>query len=367
KKESSEISRISMDLLYDTQKLQALLKKDQDINLRNGKVDTFKRDGYQSVSLYTKRLIDMYEYEFQIEAAKALFGKIPDDRKHCRLERVKNKAYRDFTDGELNEDVGELNEDSDVGELNEDSGDADRPNVGGWILVEEPEIYNHNDIVVAVITKNFGDWEDSERYIGCLEHIYRDLQTGSNEYTFTFDAKISSSKEIDVLMWTIGNLTAYERIMNSLSNVDKMSSIPKVFLRGPATGISPLIDDTPHRRADVPESMNTAQKVAISRATQGGPEDVVLVQGPPGCGKSTVIVEMVRLLTPRVQYSARVQVLVCAQTNVAVVDLAYKYITTNEPKSKFEYVMVMRPPKIIDSHKRAVLEPFTVTARYHQV
>ncbi|ORZ07536.1 P-loop containing nucleoside triphosphate hydrolase protein [Lobosporangium transversale] len=309
----------------------------------------------------------MCSYEFQIEAAKALFGKIPDDRKHCRLERVKNKAYRGFTDGELNEDDGELNEDSDDGELNEDSGDADRPNVEGWILVEEPEIYNHNDIVVAVITKSFGDETGSKRYIGCLEHIYRDWQTGSNEYTFTFDAKISSSKEIDVLMWTIGNLTTYERIMNSLSNVDKMSCIPKVLLRGPATGISSLIDDTQHTQTDVPESMNTAQKVAITRATQGGPQDVVLVQGPPGCGKSTVIVEMVRLLTPRVQSSARVQVLVCAQTNVAVVDLAYKYITTNEPKSKFEYVMVMRPPKIIDSHKRTVLEPFTVTARYHQV
>ncbi|KAF9899419.1 hypothetical protein BX616_003050 [Lobosporangium transversale] len=356
--QTSGVLHVSMDLLYDTQKLRILLEKDQKINLGKGKVDTFKRDGYQSVSLYTKRLIEMCSYEFQIEAAKALFGKLSDDYKECRLQRLKNKTFSDFADGELNEDDGELNR---------GSNDIDGSSAEKWVLYGEPEMYSYNDIVVAIATKSFGDETVSVRYIGCLGRISRVPQTSLRKYIFTFNAQISPSKEIDVLMWTVGNLTSYKRVVDSLSNQDAMKSIPKLFLRAPATDINPLTDGTTDIQDGVPERMNLAQKVAISRAIQKDGDDVVLVQGPPGCGKSTMIVEMVRLLTSHGRGNAGMQVLVCAQTNVAVADLAYKYVTHNEFKGKFDCVMDMRPPKIADRHKRDTLEPFTVTARYHQV
>ncbi|KAF9112938.1 hypothetical protein BGX27_002528, partial [Mortierella sp. AM989] len=340
-----------MDLLYDTQELRYLLEEDQKVKLGRGKVDTFNKKGYKSVSQYTKRLIDMSSYEFQIEVAKALFGKIPDDHDIRGLERVKNQTFRE----------------SDDGELNEDSDDFARSSTEEWFFIGEPEMYNHNDIVIAVATKNIGDETDSKRYIGCLNRISKVLHDSSNRYIFTFDAQISFSQNIEVLMWTVGNLTSYKRVVGSLSDEDAMKSIPKLFLRAPEIDISLLTDDTADNQDDVRESMNPVQRVAISKAIQKGGDEVVLVQGPPGCGKSTMIAEMVRSLVCHNRTIAETQVLVCAQTNVAVADLAYKFITVNKLKHRFECVIVMRPAKINDSHKRAVLEPFTVTARYHQV
>ncbi|ORZ07533.1 P-loop containing nucleoside triphosphate hydrolase protein [Lobosporangium transversale] len=346
-----------MDLLYDTQKLRILHEKDQKINLRKGTIDTFEEYGYESVDLYTERLVDMCSYEFQIEAAKALFGKIPDDHDIRQLKRVKNNAVRGPIDDELNEDDGKPNG---------DSGEVDGPDAEDWVLTGEPEMYNYKDIVIAAITKSFGDETDPERYIGYVSHISKIPQSGLRRYFFTFDAQISSSQDIDVLMWTIGNLTSYERVVNSLSDKDAMRSIPKLFLKAPVTDISPLTDDTVDIPDGVPESMNQSQKVAISRAIQEDGDKVVLIQGPPGCGKSTTIAEMIHLLTSHDRGNTGMQVLACAQTNVAVADLAFKYVTTKKP-ANFKCVMDMRPPKITDSRKRAVLEPFTITARYHQV
>ncbi|KAF9895978.1 DNA-binding protein SMUBP-2, partial [Lobosporangium transversale] len=314
----------------------------------------------------------MYTYEFQIEAAKALFGKIPDDCKLCNLSRVKNNAFRAFTDVELNEDDGELyGDDGELsggnGELNGGSGGADIPGAEEWVLIGEPEMYNYNDVVAAVGTKSFGDEAGSKRYIGCLSHISRIPQSNLRQYIFTFNAQISSLRNIKVLMWAIDNLTSYKRVVGSLSNEDAMKSIPELFMKGPVTDTRPFTENTVDIQDDVLESMNQSQRVAISRAIQEDGGKVVLIQGPPGCGKSTVIAEIVRLLIPHGQDSARTQVLACAQSNVAVVDLAYKYVTIKKPKDNFECVMDMRPSKITDSHKRAVLEPFTITTRYHQV
>ncbi|KAF9896602.1 DNA-binding protein SMUBP-2, partial [Lobosporangium transversale] len=386
KKESSEILCVSMKLLYDTQKLRTSLNKDEKAKRERGKMDTFKKDGYESVSLYTKRLIDMYKYEFGIKAAKALFGKIPDDYKLCDLRRVRNKNFRDSADKGLNEDDSELNEDDnklneDGGELNEgdgglngeddevngDSEDVDKSSAEDWIFIGDAEMYNRNDIVVAVITKSFGDETGSKRYIGCLSHIFRIPQSRLCQYILTFNAQISPSQNIKVLMWTIENLTSYKRVVKSLSDGDAMRSIPELFLKGPMTDASPLTDDTIDIQDGVPESMNPMQKIAISRAIQEDGDKVVLIQGPPGCGKSTVIAEIIHLLTTHDRGNAGMRVLACAQTNVAVVDLAYKYVTTKKPKDKFACVMDMKLPKITDSRKRVVLEPFTIIARYHQV
>ncbi|KAF9898387.1 hypothetical protein BX616_004100, partial [Lobosporangium transversale] len=371
KKESSEVLRVSMKLLYDTRELRTKFEEDEKIKWREDRADTFKEDGYDSVSIYTKRLIDMYEYEFQIKAARALFGKTPDDRKPCNLRRVNNNAFRDSADAELNGDDDELNEDEgelkgDDGELNGGSGGTGRLSTEDWVLIGEPEMYNYNDVVVAVITKSFGDETGSKRYIGFLSHIARIPQSSLWQYIFTFNAQISSLRNIKVLMWAIDNLKSYKRVVRSLSDEVAMKSIPELFLKGPVTDTRPFTDNTVDIQDDVLESMNQSQKVAISRATQEDGDKVVLIQGPPGCGKSTVIAEIVRLLISHGQDNARPQVLACAQSNVAIADLAYKYVTTKKPKNKFECIMVMRPPKITDSRKRAVLEPFTITTRYHQ-
>lgn len=76
--------------------------------------------------------------------------------------------------------------------------------------------------------------------------------------------------------------------------------------------------------AEISERMNLSQREAIRHALAS--RDLAIIHGPPGTGKTTTVVEVIRQLVARGE-----RVLACAPSNTAVDNLLERLLATGEP------------------------------------
>lgn len=88
------------------------------------------------------------------------------------------------------------------------------------------------------------------------------------------------------------------------------------------------------------DSLNAAQKEAIKKCLMAA--DVGMIHGPPGTGKTTVVVELI-LQTVRTQRS---KVLACAPSNIAV-DNIIERLHVAEPNLRI--VRIGHPARLMES------------------
>ncbi|KAF8918277.1 hypothetical protein BGZ58_004867, partial [Dissophora ornata] len=350
-----------MELLNNTRALRNLFNADQRIK-GHDRVETFPEKGYSTADGYIDRLIEMCSYEFKIAAAAALFDKAPDNPMRVEMHETN---------------------------ISEDDSRA------SYYIFGEDDALLHNDIVVLAV-QGSTDIAEPERYIGFVSRTKHLPTQGRYRYTITFGARLRDFEDDQTLMWVVGNLTSYLRVVKSLEAKKDMGYLPGLLLKPPILGLHSIdladpVDTDPEFTSN---TLNRAQKQAVLRAIQSGCDDpIVLVQGPPGCGKSTTISTMVTELVAQAghvlsctqtnvatidlayQYmpSSEIlgaqggQVLSCTQTNVATIDLAYKYITSSKILGEFDCLIDMRLSKIADDKKRDTLARRSVEARFRGV
>ncbi|KAI8594967.1 P-loop containing nucleoside triphosphate hydrolase protein, partial [Dissophora ornata] len=314
-----------MELLNDTRALRILFNADQRIK-GHDRVETFPKKGFSTVQGYIDRLIEMCSYEFKIAAAAALFDKVPDNPMRVKMQKTNIKEASLGT---------------------------------SYYIFKEVDALLHNDIVVLAVQEST-DIAEPKRYIGFVSGTKLLPTRGQCCYTITFGARLKDFED-DQTMWVVGNLTSYLRVFESLDAKKSMGSLPGLLLKPPILDLH-SIDPVNIDPEFTNNALNIAQNQAVSRAIQSGCDDpIVLVQGPPGCGKSTTISTMVTTLVAQGG-----QVLSCAQTNVAIIDLAYKYMTSSNFR-EFDCLIDMKLSKIADDQKRDKLAPKSVEARFHGV
>ncbi|KAF8923137.1 hypothetical protein BGZ58_003306, partial [Dissophora ornata] len=317
--------RTQMELLNDTRALRILFNADQRIK-GHDRVETFPKKGFSTVQGYIDRLIEMCSYEFKIAAAAALFDKVPDNPMRVKMQKTNIKEASLGT---------------------------------SYYIFKEVDALLHNDIVVLAVQEST-DIAAPKRYIGFVSGTKLLPTRGQCCYTITFGARLKDFED-DQTMWVVGNLTSYLRVFESLEAKKSMGSLPGLLLKPPILDLH-SIDPVNIDPEFTNNALNIAQNQAVSRAIQSGCDDpIVLVQGPPGCGKSTTISTMVTTLVAQGG-----QVLSCAQTNVAIIDLAYKYMTSSNFR-EFDCLIDMKLSKIADDQKRDKLAPKSVEARFHGV
>ncbi|KAF9584876.1 hypothetical protein BGW38_004837 [Lunasporangiospora selenospora] len=324
--QNTEFGPRKMNLLDDIDALRALFRADQRID-KFARVETFPRQGFSNAQKYIDRLMEMCSYEFRIQAAAALFDKAPE-----------NLMYIDIHEANILEASLQTS----------------------YYITKEDGAFFMNDIVVLVAQGS--NIVESQRHIGFVSRVKYLPTQGKNLYTVTFRGCLKDIEKDQAPMWVIANQTSYLRVVDSLSNKKDTGSLPGLLLKPPILDVHSTdpVDIDPEI---ISNDLNVAQNQAGLRTIRSGHDDpIVLVQGPPGCGKSTTISTMIAKLVAQNR-----QVLSCAQTNVAVIDLAYKYMTSSDIRGEFDCLIDMKLSKITDKQKHATLARRSVEARFHGV
>jgi ATP-dependent RNA/DNA helicase IGHMBP2 len=146
--------------------------------------------------------------------------------------------------------------------------------------------------------------------------------------------------QLDVL----GSEATYKRMKKALNSVMKaekkdVARLRNIFMEDAPPQFQPL--DAP--LAWFNDQLNKYQKQAVERALVA--QDVALVHGPPGTGKTTVLVEIIR---QAVGNGSRV--LASAPSNIAVDNLLEKLLDKN-----LRVVRMGHPARILDSLRHATL------------
>lgn len=97
------------------------------------------------------------------------------------------------------------------------------------------------------------------------------------------------------------------------------------------------------------EGLNAAQQMAVAKVLSA--EDVALIHGPPGTGKTTTLVSVIRAAVKRGD-----RVLACAPSNMAVDNLASSLVAAGET-----IVRIGHPARVL-----AHLQPYTLDAQVEQ-
>ena len=85
----------------------------------------------------------------------------------------------------------------------------------------------------------------------------------------------------------------------------------------------PTFDERPQKPPEKPSSLNESQEAAVQFALSAN--DLAIVHGPPGTGKTTTVVELIRRAVARGE-----RVLACAPSNTAVDNLLEKLVAAGE-------------------------------------
>jgi ATP-dependent RNA/DNA helicase IGHMBP2 len=143
------------------------------------------------------------------------------------------------------------------------------------------------------------------------------------QLTVAFDAESPDwLEEGNVCLELLSDDTSYQRVMSGLARAEKASGRYDALLEALLAERPPRFDRTLAPDADdVGDAFNLPQREAITLALTA--QDVALVHGPPGTGKTTVLVEIARLAVARGE-----RVLACAASNAAVDLLAGRIAAT---------------------------------------
>src|SRR4029077_2108870 len=165
------------------------------------------------------------------------------------------------------------------------------------------------------------------------------------EITVALDAAPPASSpkgrcQLDVL----GSEATYKRMKKALVTVQKADKKDVAHLRDIFMGHNkPHIEKVKKPVEFFNPRLNTYQKQAVEKAMAA--KEVALVHGPPGTGKTTVLVEIIR---QSVVGGARV--LASAPSNIAVDNLLEKLLNTG-----LRVVRMGHPARILDSLRHATL------------
>ncbi|THH33182.1 hypothetical protein EUX98_g960 [Antrodiella citrinella] len=115
-------------------------------------------------------------------------------------------------------------------------------------------------------------------------------------------------------------------ILDAMHDTTTLLSQPlvrQIFFRDPPSAASePIRSPCLHYRH---RPLNTSQAIAVQRILSGDPKDhIVLIRGPPGTGKTTVIAASVASLMTNPSYTEERFIWLLAQSNVAVKNIAEK-------------------------------------------
>jgi ATP-dependent RNA/DNA helicase IGHMBP2 len=189
-----------------------------------------------------------------------------------------------------------------------------------------------------LITLSFQD-PDIPRVRGTLYDV------DQYEITVSLDGPISMEPpkgkvQLDVL----GSEATYKRMkkaLNSVQNADAKKDVSR--LRGVFMGDKPAEFEDRVAVEFLNPRLNVYQQEAVEKALAA--TDVALVHGPPGTGKTTVLVEIIRQAVAQGN-----RVLASAPSNIAVDNLLEKLLDTG-----LKVVRMGHPARILDSLRHATL------------
>lgn len=107
--------------------------------------------------------------------------------------------------------------------------------------------------------------------------------------------------------------------------------------------------------ATVSESLNTSQQQAVEFALQAN--DLAIIHGPPGTGKTTTVVELIRQAVANGE-----RVLACAPSNTAVDNLLERLVVAGEPA-----VRLGHPARVLEVVRSHTLDALVEQHDAHQV
>lgn len=140
-------------------------------------------------------------------------------------------------------------------------------------------------------------------------------------------SQTASEGDTGLIVTQMGNDVTYKRMKEALrfisSNWKKLNQMQRVVLGiEPIHGPPALTSAQPSKgspgNSTCSSSLNAQQQEAVEFALRT--EDVALIHGPPGTGKTTTVTELVR----RLVVGLGQRVLVCAPSNIAVDNLGEK-------------------------------------------
>ncbi len=174
-------------------------------------------------------------------------------------------------------------------------------------------------IQVGDVVTLSGQMQESERPTGTVyEKEKRHITIAFNRHLPSWVGK-SSVYHLNLTE----NKTTYERMFEALREVENAKHSAVARLRDIALGLrTPQFRD-PVRISDLSffnENLNDLQKQAVARSLEA--EEVLLLHGPPGTGKTSVLVEMIRQARSRNE-----TVLVTAPSNAACDYLLHCLVT----------------------------------------
>ena len=148
-----------------------------------------------------------------------------------------------------------------------------------------------------------------------------------------------SEGDTGLIVTQMGNDVTYKRMKEALALISSgcagLNRMQHAILglapvHGPSSApiSSPGEEKALHKAGSDRSSLNAQQQEAVEFALRT--EDVALIHGPPGTGKTTTVAELVRRLV--VEHGRRV--LVCAPSNVAVDNIGEKLAPLIVPHSK---------------------------------
>jgi ATP-dependent RNA/DNA helicase IGHMBP2 len=154
------------------------------------------------------------------------------------------------------------------------------------------------------------------------------------------DAPPKGRCQLDVL----GSEATYKRMKKALASVEKSDKKHVARLRDIFMGAAkPEFEELEKSPEFFNDRLNKYQKQAVEKALVS--QDVALVHGPPGTGKTTVLVEIIRQSVARGS-----RVLASAPSNIAVDNLLEKLLETG-----LRVVRMGHPARILDSLRHATL------------
>jgi DNA polymerase alpha-associated DNA helicase A len=137
-----------------------------------------------------------------------------------------------------------------------------------------------------------------------------------------------TSKKVSLCLVKLANNVTYERLQRTLRQLPSLSErrVARVAFGLTEPRVLAERSSVDERAPPMPPmpldaTLNAAQRAAVRLGLTSS--DVAVIHGPPGTGKTTTVVELVRQLVAR-----RRRVLLCAPSNTAVDNLVSKLVAT---------------------------------------
>ncbi|MGC4002335.1 MAG: AAA domain-containing protein [Pirellulales bacterium] len=167
-------------------------------------------------------------------------------------------------------------------------------------------------------------------------------EIGENTITIAIASLPESMEEIEY--WRIDHSNdeiSSQRQRAALERAIRAKNDRLAQLRDVLLGETPARYESPLEEAALDAGLNTVQCAAVEFALAA--QDVALIHGPPGTGKTTTLVELIRRSVRRGE-----RILVCGPSNMAVDNLLERLLRANEPAIRLGHPARVMP--LLRSH-----------------